>query len=103
MIPAPSLNFEAIDLTGQRRLRLRDVPRDSSVGELVDGLLGRMNLPRANSEGRPLSYFPLLERESRHLHNSEVVGEVLQENDRVVLHPSIEAGRGFAGGTASLV
>lgn len=96
MMQAPSLNFEAVDLTGQKRLRLRGVARDSTVGELMDGLLGRMALPRENSEGRPLAYYPLLEREARHLNDSELVGDALQDDDRVVLQPSIDAGR--AGG-----
>lgn len=94
MTQAPGLNFEAVDLTGQKRFRLRGVGRDSTVGELMDGLLGRMALPRENSEGRPLAYYPLLEREARHLHNSELVGDAIQENDRVVLQPSIDAGGG---------
>ncbi len=94
MMTAPSLNFEAVDLTGQRQVRLRGVPADATVGELLEDLLGRLSLPRSSAEGRPLSYHPLLQRESRHLHNSEIVGEAIKEDDRLVLHPSIEAGRG---------
>lgn len=101
MMPAPTLNFEAVDLTGQKRLRLRGVARDATIGEMMDALLGRMSLPRENSEGRPLAYYPLLERESRHLNHSELVGDAIREDDRVVVQPSIDAGGRMGSGRIS--
>jgi hypothetical protein len=43
-------------------------------------------------EGRPLTYHARLDREGRHLQSSELVGQALQEGDRVVLQPNIDAG-----------
>ena len=33
-----------------------------------------------------------LDREGRHLHRTELVGDTLKENDEIVLHPQIMAG-----------
>jgi hypothetical protein len=79
------------DVTGQKLRRVRS-PRDASVGEVVDGLLGRMHLPATDSDGQVLTYHARLEREGRHMHRSEIVGDVVQENDRVTLQPDIDAG-----------
>jgi hypothetical protein len=70
------------------------VPADASVGELVQGLLAEMSLPMTDVEGRPLTYHARLEREGRHLHASEIVGDTLQPADRLVLQPNITAGSG---------
>jgi len=35
-----------------------------------------------------------LEREGRHLHASERIGDALQTEDHLTLHPNIDAGRG---------
>jgi hypothetical protein len=52
-----------------------------------------MELPR-NAAGRPVTYHARLDREGRHLHATETVGEALQPNDRIVLQPNIDAGVG---------
>jgi hypothetical protein len=88
-----SISVLARDVSGQKRAAA-DAPPDATVGELARGLLTRMNLPRADVEGRPLTYHVRLDREGRHLHASETVGEVLQENDQLVLQPKIQAGAG---------
>jgi hypothetical protein len=95
MMQAPYLTLNARDFTGNKRSRVSRIPSDSTVGELVDGLLGRMKLPLTGGDGQPLSYHPLRQRESRHLYSSEVVGEVLADDDEIVLHPSVEAGGPF--------
>jgi hypothetical protein len=43
--------------------------------------------------GRPLTYHARLEREGRHLHASERVGDAVQNGDKVVLQPNIDAGQ----------
>ena len=68
------------------------VPADATVGELARALIVRMNLPQTDVEGHPLSYHVRLEREGRHLHPAETVGDVLQENDQIILQPKIQAG-----------
>ena len=39
-----------------------------------------------------ITYQARLDRDGRHLHSSEVVGDALMPNDRVVLQPEINAG-----------
>jgi hypothetical protein len=87
-----SIGLEASDVSGQKTARIKDVPIDWSVGELVQGLLNQMNLPQNDTAGRPLTYHVLLEREGRHLHGSEVVGEAMETGDKVILQPNIDAG-----------
>ncbi len=87
-----SLAFQASDVSGQKTLKLKGVPADASVGEVIQSLLPRMRLPPHDVEGRPLTYQVHLEREGRHLHASETVGDALQEDDHIVLQPNIMAG-----------
>jgi hypothetical protein len=56
-------------------------------------MLGQMNLPQNDVSGRPLTYHARLEREGRHLHASERVGDAVQNGDKVVLQPNIDAGK----------
>jgi hypothetical protein len=86
------MRLEASDVTGQKILDIPDAPMNSSIREFVEGLVPQMNLPRFDSSGRRLNYHALLDREGRHLHASEVVGEALLPNDRLVLQPDINAG-----------
>jgi hypothetical protein len=86
-----SISVLARDVSGQKRATA-DAPPDATVGELARSLLTRMSLPSTDVEGRPLSYHVRLEREGRHLHPSETAGDVLQENDEIVLQPKIQAG-----------
>lgn len=69
-----------------------DVPREATVGEIVRGFLNDLRLPDVDPDGNPLAYHALLEREARHVHASERVGDALQPGDRLTLQPSIEAG-----------
>jgi hypothetical protein len=71
---------------------VRDVPDDATVGEVIEGLLAELAMPRIDSSGRPLTYHARLEREGRHLHASERVAETVRSGDHVVIQPSIHAG-----------
>jgi hypothetical protein len=62
------------------------------VSEVLDALVRQMDLPRNDSEGRPLVYQALHTREGRNLRADEKVGEALSTGDRVVLQPNIDAG-----------
>jgi len=87
------ISLQARDVSRQKLVSVDDVPTDATVGELVEGLLSsRMNLPRSDVEGRPLNYHARLEREGRHLHAAERVGDALQDEDEIVLQPNIQAG-----------
>lgn len=90
----PALTFQVSDVSGQKQRTVKGPPRDASVGDLIQGLLPQMQLPEADTHGRPLTYQARLEREGRHLHGSEIIGEALQADDRLVLQPNIDAGRG---------
>lgn len=85
------IGVRASDLTGQRSRHVR-VPRDATIGEWVEGLVGSLGLKPKDADGHPYAYRPRLDREGRHLNASEVVGDVLREDDHVVLHPTVMAG-----------
>ena len=93
MIKATTVNLTVSDVSGQRRSSVRGVSADSNIGELIDGLLPRLNLSQRDRFGEPVGYQALLEREGRHLNRSEIVGDTLRENDSLVLQPEIIAGR----------
>ncbi len=87
-----SIDLRISDVSGQKSADARGVPADSTVGELIHGLLERMRLPANDVSGRPLTYHARLEREGRHLHAAERIGDALRENDRLVLQPDVDAG-----------
>jgi hypothetical protein len=93
MIQRATINITASDVSGQRRVHVCEVPADSSIGELLDGLIPRL-LPGRRNGGheKPLHVEARLEREGRHLHRSERVGDALETDDHLVLHPAIMAG-----------
>lgn len=88
----PRISFKASDVTGQRTYRVPDVPADAKVGEIREGLVTSLGLPRNSAEGAAISYQLRLEREGRHLEPAEEIGLALQEDDHVVLLPNIDAG-----------
>ena len=91
----PSIdNLLVSDVTGQKTRKVSDVPVDSTVGELINGVLADMKLPRNDSAGRDIVYHGRLDREGRHLHSAETVGESLQSGDALTLTPNIDAGAG---------
>jgi len=82
----PGISLEASDVSGQKVVNLPNVPADSTVGELIRGLVARMSLPDN------VPYEARLEREGRHLNASERVSDALQTGDLLVLQPYIDAG-----------
>jgi hypothetical protein len=85
-------SITASDVTRQRRAGISNVPVNSSVGELLEVLLPRMRLNQQGHDGNPIQYQAHLEREARHLHPTERVGDVLQDKDHLVIHPRVTAG-----------
>ena len=86
------MKIKVSDVSGQRVAEVPEVPADSTVGELIAGLLPQMRLPEHDALGRDLVYHARLEREGRHLHASEVVGDAVRPGDRLTLLPNIDAG-----------
>lgn len=84
--------LQVSDVTGQKVASVGNVPADCTVGEMIQGLLAEMQLPKNDGAGRPLVYHARLDREGRHLLGSETIGEALKPGDKVVLTPNIEAG-----------
>jgi len=93
------LNLIASDISEQKQVEVHDVPSDAEVREVLDAIVRQMELPPNDVEGRPLLYQALLPREGRHLRGDEKIGDALQQGDRIVLQPNIEAG-GEAGDKA---
>ena len=87
-----TLGLRASDMTGQKAVRAPAVPMTSTVSELVQRLIEKMGLARNDVEGRPVDWQARLDREGRHLHGGEIVGDALREDDEVVLTPNIDAG-----------
>jgi len=86
------LSLSVSDVTGQKIFVVANAPADGSVGELIQDMLGKMGLPQSDSGGRSLNYHARLEREGRHLHASERLGDVLEMGDHLTLQPNIDAG-----------
>jgi hypothetical protein len=84
--------LEVSDVSGQKVFSINNAPTSNTAGELVHELLGKMNLPRNDASGAPLTYQARLEREGRHLNASERIGDALQRGDRLTLQPNIDAG-----------
>ncbi|MGA3372076.1 MAG: hypothetical protein ABSC48_09980 [Terracidiphilus sp.] len=86
--------LEISDVSGQKVFSVANAPTSNTVGELVHEMLGKMNLPRNDASGAPLTYQARLEREGRHLNASERIGDALERGDRLTLQPNIDAGLG---------
>lgn len=94
------ISLQASDVSGQRVVQMSDIPPDATVGELTRSLLAKMELPPNDASGGPVNYQLRLDRDGRHLHAGETVGDLgLQPNDRVRLLPQISAGMQPAGTT----
>lgn len=91
MVSDETIPIIARDVTGQRRVNY-DLPRTSTVDEMIDRLSSRMNLLREDADGRPVTWFARHEREGRSLHRSEVAGDVFAARDEIRLQPEISAG-----------
>lgn len=89
----PEIELEISDVSGQKVFKVANAPVNNSVGELIHEMIGKMNLPRNDAGGAPLTYQARLERDGgRHLNAAERIGDALQANDRLTLQPNIDAG-----------
>lgn len=95
------IDLRISDVSGQKTVRAKGVPGQSTIGELVTGLLTKMGLAKNDVQGRPLNYRARLDREGRHLSGAELVGDALKDDDFLVLQPNIDAGAPAAGGRKS--
>jgi hypothetical protein len=86
------IELEISDVSGQKVFSVANAPTANTVGELINEVLPRLNLPRQDTSGAPLTYHARLEREGRHLHASERIGDALERRDKLTLQPNIDAG-----------
>jgi hypothetical protein len=91
-----TMDLHVSDVTGQKNVKASAVPAHYTIAELVQRLIAKMGLARTSSGGQPLAYHARLDREGRHLHGTETVGDALRTDDELVLTPDIDAGRGAA-------
>ena len=87
-----TMGLHVSDISGQKNVRASAVPAHFTIGELVQRLIAKMGLSSTSSSGQKLNYHARLDREGRHLHRAETVGDVLREDDDLVLTPDIDAG-----------
>ena len=87
-----TLSLVVRDITGSRRVKAAGVARGATIAEAIRDLLARMGLRRDDTEELPTHYRLRLDREARHLGSDELVGEALESDDEVTLHPSADAG-----------
>jgi hypothetical protein len=87
-----TMGLRVTDVSGQKSVKAAGVPTNFTVGELVQRLIAKMGLAPNDTTGRPLHYQARLDREGRHLHGAETVGDALREDDEIVLTPNIDAG-----------
>lgn len=85
------LDLRASDFTGTKKVLIPSVHAETTVRELTQGLLRRMGLVREDVGGRPLEWQMRLEREGRHLNDSELVVDALQPQDEIRVLPKIHA------------
>ena len=78
------------DFTGQVRHKASGVPRDATLGELIESVATRLRLPVNDSQGRPVTYAARARGAS--LNEGDPIGEVLEENEVVTLTQNVTAG-----------
>jgi hypothetical protein len=99
-VDTEAISLQASDVSGQHIVQVHGVPLDATVGELTRSLIAKMELPPNDASGGPVNYQLRLDRDGRHLHAGETVGDLgLQPNDKVRLLPQISAGMRSVGTT----
>jgi hypothetical protein len=86
------LKLQVVDVSGQKMFQLDDVEPDSTVDELLRRAVPELRMPQNDVAGRPLAYQLRLDREGRHLHSAERVGDATLQQDRLTILPNIDAG-----------
>ena len=86
-----TLTLELSDM--QKDFRLKDIATTATIRELISAAIPKMKLPSKDDSGSSISYRARHERAGRHLNDSELVGDSLKNDDRLVLEPNIEAGK----------
>jgi hypothetical protein len=91
MIASDTMTLEVEDFTGQIRRRASGIPRTATVNDLVDSIRSEMALPDQDAQGRPIQYGATTS-EGEMLNATDLVGDVLQDEQVVTLTKSVTAG-----------
>ena len=91
MSTAQMMTLEVEDVTGQVRRRAHGIAPDTTVAEMTEHLAWRLELPEQDASGRPVLYSART-ADGEALNPTDFVGDVLKEQDRVILSPSVTAG-----------
>jgi hypothetical protein len=67
-------------------------PVDASIGEVVPSVLSMMHLPPNDNEGNLASHTLRRDRDGAVLLESDMVGNVIEQDEQCVLQPNIDAG-----------
>ena len=88
-----TMTLEVEDFTGQLSRRSPDVPRTATVSELIESVRLDLELPDQDAQGRPIQYGAFSSR-GEMLNATDMVGEVLEDEEVVTLTKSVTAGQG---------
>jgi len=86
-----TLTLRVRDVSEQQEFIARDLDPQASWGETLKRIVAGLDLP-PNTPAEANAWTGRLEREGRHLHPSEILGEALEDLDEVVLQPEVVAG-----------
>ena len=86
-----TLDFTVSDVFKQRVRTVEDVSPEYTTAELVQELIDQLNMPKNDPMGRSYSYRARLQREARHLHPNERIGDAIESGDWLVLQPNVDA------------
>ena len=92
IMPTEFAELTAADVSGQNTFTLRRAGRGQTVSELLERVVPGMRLPTRDGDGNEILYQARVDRLGRHLHATERIGDVLEEQDRLTIQPDIQAG-----------
>ena len=88
---AQTMSVKVQDFTGQISYRASEIPRTASVYELLESISGEIQLPNRDAQGRPILY-GARSANGEMLNPTDLVGDVLQDEEEVTLTKSVTAG-----------
>jgi len=88
-----SVSFQVRDVSGQKAATVKDCPPDASIGEVIPSVLAMLQLPPNDLSGQPISHALCRDRDGAILHDTDLVGDVLDPtNEVLILQPNVDAG-----------
>ncbi len=86
-----TMRLQIEDFTGQFSRQASGIPRNASIGDLVDSVSSEMQLPQRDAQGRPILYGARSTR-GEMLNPTDLVGDVLDNEETLTLTKSVTAG-----------